>query len=83
MNNGILNQMLSRYQMHSKDDLHSAMHEVMQQVTLAGLYRGAFFDRAAFYGDTCLRVFYGMPRFSEDMDFSLLRADDRFALENS
>ena len=82
MSNDIFNGMLSRYQIRSKDDLHSAMHEVMQQITLAGLYRGGFFDRAAFYGGTCLRIFYGMQRFSEDMDFSLLQADDTFTLEN-
>ena len=82
MSSTIFNQMLSRYQLRSKDDLQNAMHEVMQQVTLAGLYRGGFFDRAAFYGGTCLRIFHGMQRFSEDMDFSLLQADNGFALEN-
>lgn len=45
---------------------------------LAGLYNGGFFDVAAFYGGTCLRIFYGLQRFSEDMDFSLLAPDDKF-----
>ncbi|NTW84252.1 MAG: nucleotidyl transferase AbiEii/AbiGii toxin family protein [Chlorobiaceae bacterium] len=53
----------------------------MQEVALAGLYRGGFFDRAAFYGGTCLRIFYGLPRFSEDLDFSLLVQDAEFSLE--
>ena len=53
----------------------------MQEVALAGLYRGGFFDRAAFYGGTCLRIFYGLPRFSEDLDFSLLTSDADFSLE--
>jgi predicted nucleotidyltransferase component of viral defense system len=53
----------------------------MQQVALAGLYRGGFFDKAAFYGGTCLRIFHGLQRFSEDMDFSLLQPDDKFSLE--
>ena len=82
MNNYIFDNMLSRYEIHTKDDRTNATHEVMQQITLAGLYRGGFFDRAAFYGGTCLRIFYGMQRFSEDMDFSLLQADENFALEN-
>ena len=82
MKNNIFNQMLSRYQIRSKDDLPNAQHEIMQQITLAGLFRGGFFDRAAFYGGTCLRIFHGMQRFSENMDFSLLQADDSFALEN-
>lgn len=46
--------------------------EVMQRIALAGLYRGGFFKYAAFYGGTCLRLFHGLPRYSEDMDFSLI-----------
>jgi predicted nucleotidyltransferase component of viral defense system len=82
MDNTIFEQMLSRYQITTKDDLNNATHEVMQQVTLAGLYRGGFFDHAAFYGGTCLRIFHNLPRFSEDMDFSLLKPDNNFSLEN-
>lgn len=82
MTNSIFDQMLSRYPLATKDDLTNAAHEVMQQITLAGLYRGGFFDRAGFYGGTCLRIFYGLQRFSEDMDFSLLQADEKFSLEN-
>jgi predicted nucleotidyltransferase component of viral defense system len=54
----------------------------MQQITLAGLQRGGFFDKAAFYGGTCLRIFYGLGRYSEDMDFSLLQKSDSFNIEN-
>ena len=78
----VFDQMLSRYEIKTNDDRINAHHEVMQQVTLAGLYRGGFFDKAAFYGGTCLRIFYKMQRFSEDMDFSLLQADKNFNLEN-
>lgn len=31
-----------------------------------------FFEKAAFYGGPALRVLYGLDRFSEDLDFSLL-----------
>jgi len=82
MSSTIFESMLSRYQIATKDDLTNATHEVMQQITLAGLYRGGFFDKAAFYGGTCLRIFHGLQRFSEDMDFSLLQSDGKFALEN-
>ena len=82
MNSTIFDKMLSRYQIATKDDLTNATHEVMQEIALAGFYKAGFFDRAAFYGGTCLRIFYGMQRFSEDMDFSLLQADENFALEN-
>lgn len=74
--------MLSRYEIRTKDDRTNALHEVMQQIALAGLYRGGFFDKAAFYGGTCLRIFYGLQRFSEDMDFSLLQPNENFQLEN-
>lgn len=56
--------------------------EVMQRIALAGLHRGGFFQHAAFYGGTCLRIFHHLPRFSEDMDFSLLEKRDDIHLEN-
>jgi predicted nucleotidyltransferase component of viral defense system len=78
----IFENMLSRYETRTKDERRNATHEVMQQITLAGLYKAGFFNKAAFYGGTCLRIFYGLQRFSEDIDFSLLQADDNFKLEN-
>jgi len=45
------------------------------------LVRAGFFDKAAFYGETCLRIFYDLPRFSEDLDFSLLSPQADFSLE--
>ena len=60
----------------------NAEQEICQKIALAGLYRGGFFDHAAFYGGTCLRLFHGLPRFSEDMDFSLIEKRDDIHLEN-
>lgn len=60
----------------------NAMYEVMQQIVLAGLQRGGFFEKAAFYGGTCLRIFHGLERYSEDMDFSLLKHDQTFNIED-
>ena len=77
----IFDSMLSAYQIRTSDDKRNAVYEVMQQVILAGLYRGGFFKEAAFYGGTCLRIFHGLKRFSEDMDFSLLKKDPEFSLE--
>lgn len=62
--------------------LMNAEQEVCQKIALAGLHRGGFFDHAAFYGGTCLRLFHGLPRFSEDMDFSLIEKRDDIHLEN-
>lgn len=53
--------MLSRHDMKSGEQRRNAIQEVMQEITLAGLYRGGFFERAAFYGGTCLRIFHGLP----------------------
>ena len=77
----VLKQMLEKYDMTTADGAVNGLREVMQEVALAGLYRGGFFDKAAFYGGTCLRIFYGLPRFSEDLDFSLLESDADFSLE--
>lgn len=56
--------------------------EVMQRIALAGLSRGGFFQHAAFYGGTCLRLFHDLTRYSEDMDFSLTEKRDDIHLEN-
>ena len=82
MNNTIFENMLSQYEIKTKDDKINAMREIMQQIALAGLYRGGFFDKAALYGGTCLRIFYRLQRFSEDLDFSLLQPNENFKLEN-
>jgi len=77
----VIEQMLQKYAIATDQDATHAMREVMQEIALAGLHRGGFFDKAAFYGGTCLRIFYGLPRFSEDLDFSLLKPDQNFTFE--
>jgi predicted nucleotidyltransferase component of viral defense system len=77
----VLRQMFEKYDATTTEGAFNGLREVMQEVALAGLYRGGFFDKAAFYGGTCLRIFYGLPRFSEDLDFSLLASDADFSLE--
>lgn len=80
--NTVFDQMLSRYGNLPKEKLWNAKYEVTQQIALAGLQHGGFFNKAAFYGGTCLRIFHGMQRYSEDMDFTLLHEDPKFHLEN-
>nr|WP_219723536.1 nucleotidyl transferase AbiEii/AbiGii toxin family protein [Akkermansia muciniphila] len=77
----VFDEMLASYETGSDNDRLNAVHEVMQQVALGGLYNGGFFNKAAFYGGTCLRIFHGLDRFSEDMDFSLLAPDPGFRLD--
>lgn len=78
----VFDQMLERYGNLPKEKVWNAKYEVTQLIALAGLRRGGFFNKAAFYGGTCLRIIYGMHRFSEDMDFSLLAEDTSFHLED-
>lgn len=76
--NEIYQNMLSAYDLSTDQSKRNATFEVNQQIILAGLYQGGFFEKAAFYGGTCLRIFHGLNRFSEDMDFSLLNKDESF-----
>ena len=78
----ILQQMLKNYDIKSVEDKKNAMKEIMQELVLCGLSRAGFFNKAAFYGGTALRIFYGLDRFSEDLDFSLLVSDPEFKLED-
>ncbi len=79
--NALYERMLSKYNQCTDADRRNAIYEVSQQLVLAGLSNGGFFDKAAFYGGTCLRIFYGLERFSEDMDFTLLKEDTSFNFE--
>lgn len=82
MNNQLYNQMLSAYPMETAEEKRNAIYEVNQQVVLCGLYNAGFFNEAAFYGGTCLRIFHGLHRYSEDLDFSLLAQNEDFNFEN-
>lgn len=73
---------IAEYQPKTSEDYKQALREIMQQLALAGLYRGGFFNKAAFYGGTALRIFYGLDRFSEDLDFSLLQNQADFSLDD-
>lgn len=78
--NTVIKQMLSRYELNSDYDRVNALKEILQEITICGLSRGGFFKKAAFYGGTALRMFYGLDRFSEDLDFSLVERDESFDL---
>ncbi|HUM34465.1 MAG TPA: nucleotidyl transferase AbiEii/AbiGii toxin family protein, partial [Candidatus Saccharicenans sp.] len=80
--NEAIRQMLSAYEVKSLEDSLRALREIMQEIALLGLWRGKFFEKAAFYGGTALRVLYGLDRFSEDLDFSLLAAQQEFNLSD-
>ena len=73
-------QMLEKYDCRRLEDYVQALREILQEIALLGLWRSKFFERAAFYGGTSLRIVHGLDRFSEDMDFSLLRPELNFNL---
>ncbi len=72
--------LLENYNPTSKEGYENAIHEIMQELALLGLWRSQFFEHAAFYGGTSLRILHGLNRFSEDLDFSLLRPNPSFDL---
>ena len=80
--NTVINTMLEKYNAEGLTDRKNAVKEIMQEIVLCGLSRAGFFRKAAFYGGTALRVFYGLDRFSEDLDFSLMEPDDSFELSD-
>ena len=77
----MLKEWLDTYKPANKEEALQALREIMQEIALAGLQRAGFFERAAFYGGTALRIFYGLDRFSEDLDFSLLAVNHEFSLD--
>ena len=70
--NKALEDMLQPYNPITPLDWNQAIREVVQEIVLLGFWRSGFFDHAAFYGGTALRIFHGLNRFSEDLDFSLM-----------
>ena len=77
---GQIEEMLKAYNVENIYDRKNAMKEIIQEIVLCGLSKAGFFKTAAFYGGTALRIFYGLDRFSEDLDFSLMNADSSFNL---
>ena len=80
--NSIVEQMLNQHESATLSDKKNSIKEVVQEIMLCGLSRAGFFHSAAFYGGTALRIFHGLDRFSEDLDFSLAAPDPDFRLDS-
>lgn len=78
--NNVIEQMLSKYEIVNTVDEVNALKEIVQEIVLSGLSRGGFFKEASFYGETTLRIFYKLDRFSEDLDFALISPNKDFDL---
>lgn len=76
----MIKEWIAEYAPQNISDAEQALREIMQEIALAGLQRSGFFEKAAFYGGTALRIFYSLDRFSEDLDFSLLTPDPEFSI---
>ena len=76
-----INEMINLYNPKSLNENRAALREILQSIVLIGLSRADFFKKASFYGGTALRIFYGLNRYSEDLDFTLNEKDDYFSLE--
>lgn len=80
MADSLFEQMVNIYTVRDQAEKKNTMREALQIIALAGLNRGGFFEHAAFYDGTCQRVYYGLDRYSEDLDFSLLTQSNGFSL---
>lgn len=74
---GILNERNPK----SVEEAKQILKEIIQSIVLAGLSKSNFFDVASFYGGTALRIFYGIDRYSEDLDFTLNNKDKSFRID--
>lgn len=82
MTHPALIKMLEKYDLSNSNSSYDALREILQEIVLLGLYDAGFFKHAAFYGGTALRILHNLPRFSEDLDFSLLEKNPDFNLES-
>lgn len=80
--NEALTRMMAKYKCRRLEDYVRALREILQEIALLGLWRSKFFEKGAFYGGTALRILYGLDRFSEDLDFSLLQPKSDFDLSS-
>ena len=74
-------QIIKSYHPKNLEETKLVVRELVQQIVLIGLSRGGFFKYASFYGGTALRIFYGLKRYSEDLDFTLNKVDENFSIE--
>ncbi|MCQ2802249.1 MAG: nucleotidyl transferase AbiEii/AbiGii toxin family protein [Bacilli bacterium] len=70
--------LIKEYEPITLEDIKNSMKEVIQRIILCGLAKDDFFRNAVFYGGTSLRIFRGLPRFSEDLDFLMTNCSTEF-----
>ena len=78
--NDFIQEKLTQYNCKSEQEEEQAIKEIMQEIALFSLSKNGFFKHVAFQGGTCLRIFHLLSRFSEDLDFALMKTDLTFDL---
>lgn len=79
--NNILEELINKNNKISIEEIRAILRELLQRIILIGLSKSGFFSKASFYGGTALRIFYGLNRYSEDLDFTLNEMNSDFSLE--
>jgi predicted nucleotidyltransferase component of viral defense system len=74
----VLSARIREYAPANPVEQENVLQELMQHYVLSSLSRAGLFAEALFHGGTCLRIVYGMNRFSEDLDFLLMQPDPDF-----
>lgn len=78
---GFIQERLNAYRARTAKEENRALREILQEYILAALSRTDYFTKAAFHGGTHLRIFHGLLRFSEDLDFALREPNSSFELK--
>lgn len=78
--NAVVEQLIEEQKPKTDEEYFQILREAVQQIILLGLWRSKFYEHAAFFGGTALRILYGLPRFSEGLDFSLLSPNPSFSI---
>lgn len=78
----IIQERLDSYNCKSRQEEENAIREITQEVALNALYNADFFKVAALHGGTYLRIFHSLNRFSEDLDFALIKPDPDFSVNS-
>ena len=73
--------MIKLYNPTTIEETKYALREIVQSIVLIGLSKAGFFNVASFYGGTALRIFYGLNRYSEDLDFTLNNVNENFSID--
>ena len=75
MLNNYIKENLDKNNVRNLNQLESVLREICQRIILIGLSQTTFFNYAAFYGGTCLRIFHSLNRWSEDLDFQVTSSE--------